>query len=285
MELEKAIETVEILIVENKKEVVLTCIIAGVILLFAIIIEIEIAKVVREISPRYQEILQINKKYCFYGGITKDYGDEVTVKTRAQFNNFYYIGYLKKQMDRIDPDIQKVMDNRKMLCAYKEEIENMTLRTEKEAVKERRIPYFLYCAVEDKVIRKKTARPVTEMTYTCKVNYTSPRGRSSCSGERIFSFEELERQHKMYQERRVLEESKEYQRQKMTPSLRYDIMKRDGFRCVLCGRSVERDGVTLHVDHIIPVAKGGKTVPGNLRTLCEECNKGKRDKYDKDGLN
>lgn len=39
MELEKAIETVEILIVENKKEVVLTCIIAGVILLFAIIIE------------------------------------------------------------------------------------------------------------------------------------------------------------------------------------------------------------------------------------------------------
>ena len=147
-------------------------------LYFAIIIEIEIAKVVREISPRYQEILQINKKYCFYGEITKDYGDEVTVKTRAQFNNFYYIGYLKKQMDRIDPDIQKVIDNRKMLCAYKEEIENMTLRTEKEAVKERRIPYFLYCAVEDKVIRKKTARPVTEMTYTCKVNYTSPRGRS-----------------------------------------------------------------------------------------------------------
>lgn len=51
MELERAIETVKILIVENKQEVVLTCIIAGVILLFAIIIEIEIAKVVREISP------------------------------------------------------------------------------------------------------------------------------------------------------------------------------------------------------------------------------------------
>ena len=39
MELEKAIETVEILIVENKQEVVLACIIAGVILLFAINIE------------------------------------------------------------------------------------------------------------------------------------------------------------------------------------------------------------------------------------------------------
>ena len=57
MELERAIETVEILIAENKQEVVLTCIIAGIILLLAIIIEIKIAKVVREISPRYQEIL------------------------------------------------------------------------------------------------------------------------------------------------------------------------------------------------------------------------------------
>lgn len=41
----------------------------------------------------------------------------------------------------------------------------------------------------------------------------------------------------------------------------------------------------LHVDHIIPIAKGGKTVKENLRTLCEECNWGKRDKYDEDGVN
>lgn len=250
-----------------------------------VIVEARVAEVVREISPRYQELLQINKKYCFCDEITDDYEDEVTVKTRAQFNNFYYIGYLKKQMDRIDPDIQKVINNRKMLCAYKEEIENMTSQTEEDIVKEHRIPCFIYYAVEDKVIRKETVRPIIEMTYTCKVNYTSPRGRSSCSGEREFSFEELERQHKMYQERKLLEGSKEYQRQRMTPSLRYDIMKRDGFRCVLCGRSVEKNGVTLHIDHIVPVAKGGKTVPDNLRTLCEECNKGKRDKYDEGGLN
>ena len=70
----------------------------------------------------------------------------------------------------------------------------------------------------------------------------------------------------------------------MTDQLRYDIMKRDGFRCQLCGRS-QADGVKLHVDHIKPVSKGGKTIPSNLRTLCEQCNLGKKDKYDPDGLN
>ena len=44
-------------------------------------------------------------------------------------------------------------------------------------------------------------------------------------------------------------------------------------------------GGKLHVDHIKPVSKGGKTVRDNLRTLCEDCNLGKRDIYDEAGLN
>ena len=58
-------------------------------------------------------------------------------------------------------------------------------------------------------------------------------------------------------------------------------MKRDGFRCVICGRTAE-DGVKLHVDHIKPISKDGLTVPDNLRTLCQDCNLGKSDKYDED---
>lgn len=73
------------------------------------------------------------------------------------------------------------------------------------------------------------------------------------------------------------------QRRLVTPSLRYDIMKRDGFRCVICGRGAE-DGVKLHVDHIKPVSKGGKTTPSNLRTLCQECNAGKGAKTEDDTL-
>lgn len=74
------------------------------------------------------------------------------------------------------------------------------------------------------------------------------------------------------------------ERAKVTPSVRYDVMKRDGFRCVLCGRR-RQDGVILHVDHIVPVSKGGTSDMSNLRTLCADCNLGKRDKYDFHGPN
>ncbi|MCM1266209.1 MAG: HNH endonuclease [Candidatus Gastranaerophilales bacterium] len=66
--------------------------------------------------------------------------------------------------------------------------------------------------------------------------------------------------------------------------MRYNILKRDGFKCVICGRS-KADGAKLHVDHIKPVSKGGKTEESNLRTLCDMCNLGKSDAYDPYGLN
>ena len=74
------------------------------------------------------------------------------------------------------------------------------------------------------------------------------------------------------------------ERAKLTDHLRYLIFVRDRFTCQICGRKQE-DGVTLHIDHIIPVSKGGKTVPENLRVLCDQCNLGKSDRYDPNGLN
>jgi hypothetical protein len=59
-------------------------------------------------------------------------------------------------------------------------------------------------------------------------------------------------------------------------ALRYFILKRDNFRCVLDGRSPATErGLVLHVDHIKPWAKNGPTVASNLRTLCSHCNLGK----------
>lgn len=53
--------------------------------------------------------------------------------------------------------------------------------------------------------------------------------------------------------------------------LRKEVFKRDGNRCVQCGAKKE-DGATLHVDHIIPVSKGGTDELDNLQTLCSDCN-------------
>ena len=59
----------------------------------------------------------------------------------------------------------------------------------------------------------------------------------------------------------------------LTLKLRYQIFKRDNFKCVLCGATAGT--AKLEIDHIIPTSKGGKTIKSNLRTLCFKCNRGK----------
>lgn len=71
------------------------------------------------------------------------------------------------------------------------------------------------------------------------------------------------------------------QRRLMSDNLRFEVLRRDHYRCCLCG-ATKQDGVKLEVDHILPVAKGGRTELNNLQTLCERCNRGKRDKVDED---
>lgn len=61
------------------------------------------------------------------------------------------------------------------------------------------------------------------------------------------------------------------QRKLMTPALRKSIMERDNYTCQICGKYMP-DEVGLHIDHIVPVVKGGKSVPSNLRVLCSKCN-------------
>jgi 5-methylcytosine-specific restriction endonuclease McrA len=50
-----------------------------------------------------------------------------------------------------------------------------------------------------------------------------------------------------------------------------EILKRDGYRCVMCGAGRE-NGVELHVDHIKPKDMGGLATIENGQTLCSQHN-------------
>jgi diadenosine tetraphosphate (Ap4A) HIT family hydrolase/5-methylcytosine-specific restriction endonuclease McrA len=63
-------------------------------------------------------------------------------------------------------------------------------------------------------------------------------------------------------------------------SIRYEVLKRAGFRCELCGISAEAKN--LEVDHIHPKSLGGKDDLSNYQALCYSCNaaKGNTDSTD-----
>lgn len=53
--------------------------------------------------------------------------------------------------------------------------------------------------------------------------------------------------------------------------IKESIFRRDGYKCVVCGRGRE-DGVEIHADHKIPLDKGGRNTLENGQTLCSEHN-------------
>lgn len=62
-------------------------------------------------------------------------------------------------------------------------------------------------------------------------------------------------------------------RKNIGKKVRFEVFKRDSFTCQYCGRTPPK--AVLEVDHIIPVADGGKNDSDNLVSACIDCNRGK----------
>lgn len=74
----------------------------------------------------------------------------------------------------------------------------------------------------------------------------------------------------------LLPERPERNKREVPLGVRYTVLNRDRFKCVLCGASpATATNCRLHVDHVVALARGGTNRIENLRTLCESCNLGK----------
>lgn len=246
-------------------------------------------KVVKCKSSRYKEVCVLNDKYSFYTDIKKVYVYEKKSRSKYVFDKFDYVKFFRETIESEIEDISEVIfkinSNQKKYFNYCNEISNISnLEIDKEA-RLTKMPKSTYKSLEKKLFNQSQTVPILDTKFVCKTSYISPKKVNYYQGQSEFTLKELIENYDavlvgMKEKSGVKEE-----RRKLSPSIRYDILKRDQFGCVLCGRNPKTDGVRLHVDHIIPVSKGGKTEINNLRTLCEDCNIGKSDKYDELGEN
>ena len=264
------------------------CLIAAAIAIVCyVIIHKKHLKIVTENSESYAEILKLNSSYNFYSDFSNVYKYYETCASKRKLDNLSLVDVL---LSRIDDDVAfyeslllRVQKNRKNYESYCERYKSLCSTITEDKLKGLKIKLKTFLKIENGLCEKSKLTPQLSTSIYIRASYTSPQGRNSYWKERTFSYEELVIGYNQYIALKQQQKEYSYQvkveRAKMTDSLRYDILKRDNFRCQLCGATAQ-EGAKLHVDHIVPVAKGGKTIASNLRTLCDRCNMGKSDKIE-----
>ncbi|MCH5164927.1 MAG: HNH endonuclease [Clostridiales bacterium] len=268
--------------------VFVACLIAAVIaLVCCAIIYKKHLKIVKENSEYYAEVLKLNGSYEFYSNFSSVYKYHETCASKRKLENLSLVDVL---LSRIDCNftfyeylISQVKKNRKNYESYYEKYKCLCSTITEDKIKGLKIKLSAFLKIERGLCEKSKLTPQLSTSVYIRASYTSPKGRNSYSKERTFTYDELVIAFNQYLALKKQQKDYSYQvkveRAKMTDSLRYDILKRDNFMCQLCGATAQ-EGAKLHVDHIVPVAKGGKTIASNLRTLCDRCNMGKSDKIE-----
>jgi 5-methylcytosine-specific restriction endonuclease McrA len=111
-----------------------------------------------------------------------------------------------------------------------------------------------------------------------KKNYDTERNNRNCAK---WAKENPKKRNAIYYKKGIKRRSYK-QKVNFKPHERIEILKRDNWTCQCCGIKVHDEKISnetkAHIDHIIPISKGGHSEPFNLQTLCRTCNLSKSDK-------
>lgn len=241
--------------------------------------------IVRQKSYKLPQVQNINNKYQFYS-IPEVVQLRLVCNSKQQFDRAdlreYLISQISDNREYYLSLISKANKNKEYYQNYMREFSQIIQPTSQDEILYS--TYSFFRSVEEGLINRQKMQPVLTPHIRITKSYVSPQGRNSYTSSADFAGDTIIACYNTSGQREIHRQTAQYQRGLMTDSLRYDVMKRDKFMCVICGATAQ-DGAKLHVDHILPVSKGGKTEINNLRTLCDHCNFGKKSKYDPNGLN
>ena len=212
-----------------------------------------------------------------------------TLDNERMFNNVsctdYLIAYLERKSKDVYLEIQRSFETKKLYSEYIENVKSIN-------------GFGTFCVdigdfkidklkkMERKMFDSRIIKCRTEYTITICLYYENMAGKLRDSKGVRFPANTIlkyldklsDKCGKFYNDREIWDALCRVERAKVTNKMRFSIYKRDGYRCRICGRSGTSNN--LEIDHIKPIAKGGKSTYSNLQTLCHRCNARKGDSWD-----
>ena len=173
----------------------------------------------------------------------REYSRKSLDRVRMEDILFYH---LDNNTNDLRTNLENSLQNKEKLETLKNYIDNLEEETYEDALKKSGFKKEKFLKIEGDIIDSiKNNQTLYEVNVYIRVYYNNPSNGVNEEKTKFLTYEELTQNYHNWQK------GKEY-------------------------------GVKLHVDHIIPITRGGKTVMSNLQTLCERCNVGKSNKIDKD---
>ncbi len=239
-------------------------------------------KFVNSHSVAIKKLEEINKKYNFF--VIPDFNMKHSYDSETFYDNISPEDYLVYQLTYIDKKVEKAMKetllNKSMYQEYEKEIED-NCEFEHFDVENYLGNQHRLARVEKKEFEKKIKEPTTEFSIRVKLTLTNINGDYRKRKYNDFDSKEIkylitlvrQKRGDFYLNNEIWDAICRVERGKVTNKMRFSIYNRDNYRCRICGKKAKN----LEVDHIIPIAKGGKSTYENLQTLCHRCNVKKGD--------
>lgn len=261
---------------ETKDLILLVVIILAVVLLTICIFVRVYKKYVLTNSEALNKLKELNEKYVFYEipklEFINKYDNEIMYNEISVRD--YLVYQLQFKAKEVKYSMERTRENQVNFSRYREDISSKCiLGINTENVKLR----FLFLLFERNLFKKYTLKPQINYSIFVRLILTDINGKFKTTKYKIFSVEEIydilyklsKRNGNFYLVPEIWESICRVERGKVSNKMRFSIYKRDNYRCKKCGRRTD----DLEIDHIFPIAKGGKSTYDNLQTLCRRCNK------------
>ena len=252
-----------------------------VLLIGALIIHVKYIKFIQNHSISIKKIKEINSRYKF-NAITNifdvhtydnnDFYGEITCRA-------YLTYYLRDNKNQVNIQIRSAEVNKQLRSNYINELKSISSLGTYDSDDKIFIKSILN-KYEKRIMDTFIQKPDTKFSISITLYCATLNGRIYSKKSQVFDANDVggllsrlaNKDGDYYRDREIWDNLCKVERGKVTNAMRFEIYERDHYTCQKCGLNGCGHSTGLEIDHIVPISKGGKSVPSNLQTLCHKCN-------------